>query len=113
MDFHLMSVNCPRLQPTVRWNLADSTVFDAGSSASFFVTGRRVTCCDPQFISTVERHARSSTTGILLTAYMKRVVDEQRLGSSPQCVPDCTPNLSSKGTTVVWHDDQDSGSGRV
>jgi hypothetical protein len=36
--------------------------------ASFLVTGRRDTCCNPQFISTVEQHGRRSTTDILLTA---------------------------------------------
>lgn len=41
----------------------------------------------------------------LLTADMKRVVDEQRLGFVATVCPDGTPNLSPKGTTAVWDDD--------
>lgn len=41
----------------------------------------------------------------LLTADMKRVVDEQRLGFVATVCPDGTPNLSPKGTTTVWDDD--------
>ena len=41
----------------------------------------------------------------LLTADMKRVVDEQRLGYVATVCPDGTPNLSPKGTTAVWDDD--------
>jgi len=41
----------------------------------------------------------------LLTADMKRVVREQRLGFVATVCPDSTPNLSPKGTTVVWDDD--------
>ena len=41
----------------------------------------------------------------LLTADMKRVVDEQRLGFVATVRPDGTPNLSPKGTTAVWDDD--------
>src|SRR6478736_6422244 len=44
------------------------------------------------------------TTG-LLTADMKRVVVEQRLGFVATVCPDGTPNLSPKGTTAVWDDD--------
>ena len=43
-------------------------------------------------------------TGIL-TADMKRVVGEQRLGFVATVCPDGTPNLSPKGTTAVWDDD--------
>ena len=41
----------------------------------------------------------------LLTAGMKRVVGEQRLGFVATVCPDGTPNLSPKGTTAVWDDD--------
>ena len=36
---------------------------------------------------------------------MKRVVAEQRLGFAATVCPDGTPNLSPKGTTVVWDDE--------
>ena len=35
---------------------------------------------------------------------MKRIVREQRLGYVATVCPDGTPNLSPKGTTVVWDD---------
>jgi hypothetical protein len=41
----------------------------------------------------------------ILTADMKRVVNEQRLGFVATVCPDGTPNLSPKGTTTVWDDD--------
>src|SRR5262245_59440842 len=41
----------------------------------------------------------------LLTADMKRVVGEQRLGFVATVCPDGTPNLSPKGTVAVWDDD--------
>ena len=41
----------------------------------------------------------------LLTAEMKRVVEEQHLGFVATVCPDGTPNLSPKGTTAVWDDD--------
>jgi predicted pyridoxine 5'-phosphate oxidase superfamily flavin-nucleotide-binding protein len=41
----------------------------------------------------------------LLTDDMKRVVGEQRLGFVATVCPDGTPNLSPKGTTAVWDDD--------
>lgn len=37
---------------------------------------------------------------------MRRVVAEQRLGFVATVCPDGTPNLSPKGTTAVWNDDQ-------
>ena len=40
-----------------------------------------------------------------ITADMKRVVEEQRLGFVATVCPDGTPNLSPKGTTAVWDDD--------
>ena len=40
----------------------------------------------------------------LLTHDMKRVVAEQRLGHVATVCPDGTPNLSPKGTTLVWDD---------
>jgi predicted pyridoxine 5'-phosphate oxidase superfamily flavin-nucleotide-binding protein len=36
---------------------------------------------------------------------MRRVVGEQRLGFVATVSPDGTPNLSPKGTTIVWDDD--------
>lgn len=45
-----------------------------------------------------------TATGVL-TADMKRVVEEQRLGFVATVCPDGTPNLSPKGTTAVWDDD--------
>lgn len=36
---------------------------------------------------------------------MQRVVREQRLGYVASVCPDGTPNLSPKGTTLVWDDD--------
>src|SRR3989442_3666989 len=41
----------------------------------------------------------------ILTADMKRVVEEQRLVFVATVCPDGTPNLSPKGTTAVWDDD--------
>jgi len=41
----------------------------------------------------------------ILTPDMKRVVREERLGYIATVCPDCTPNLSPKGTTTVWDDD--------
>lgn len=41
----------------------------------------------------------------MLSADMRRVVEEQRLGFAATVCPDGTPNLSPKGTTAVWHDD--------
>jgi predicted pyridoxine 5'-phosphate oxidase superfamily flavin-nucleotide-binding protein len=41
----------------------------------------------------------------ILTADMKRIVEEQRLGFVATVCPDGTPNLSPKGTTTVWDDD--------
>jgi len=41
----------------------------------------------------------------ILTADMKRVVNEQRLAFVATVCPDGTPNLSPKGTTAVWDDD--------
>jgi hypothetical protein len=41
----------------------------------------------------------------ILTADMKRVVEQQRLGFVATVCPDGTPNLSPKGTTAVWDDD--------
>lgn len=41
----------------------------------------------------------------LLTADMKRVVEEQRLGFVATVCADGTPNLSPKGTTRAWDDD--------
>jgi predicted O-methyltransferase YrrM/predicted pyridoxine 5'-phosphate oxidase superfamily flavin-nucleotide-binding protein len=41
----------------------------------------------------------------ILTADMKRVIEEQRLGFFATVCPDGTPNLSPKGTTAVWDDD--------
>lgn len=40
----------------------------------------------------------------ILTADMRRVVREQRLGYVATVCPDGTPNLSPKGTTAVWDD---------
>lgn len=36
---------------------------------------------------------------------MQRVVREQRLGFAATVCPDGTPNLSPKGTTIVWDDE--------
>ncbi len=41
----------------------------------------------------------------LISADMKRVVEEQRLGFVATVCPDGTPNLSPKGTTTVWDTD--------
>src|SRR5947209_17798433 len=41
----------------------------------------------------------------ILTEDMKRVVSEQRLGYFATVCPDGTPNLSPKGTTIVWDND--------
>ena len=50
-------------------------------------------------------HQLQGGTVGLLTPDMKRVVAEQRLGFVATVCPDGTPNLSPKGTTVVWDDD--------
>ena len=41
----------------------------------------------------------------VLTADMKRVVEQQQLGFVATVSPDGSPNLSPKGTTAVWDDD--------
>lgn len=41
----------------------------------------------------------------ILTADMKRLIDEQRLGFFATVCRDGTPSLSPKGTTAVWDDD--------
>ncbi len=41
----------------------------------------------------------------ILTADMKRVVQEQRLGYVATVCSDGTPNLSPKDTTTIWDDD--------
>jgi predicted pyridoxine 5'-phosphate oxidase superfamily flavin-nucleotide-binding protein len=41
----------------------------------------------------------------IISADMKRVVEEQRLGFVATVCPDGTPNLSPKGTTAVWDAD--------
>jgi predicted pyridoxine 5'-phosphate oxidase superfamily flavin-nucleotide-binding protein len=41
----------------------------------------------------------------VLSADMKRIVEEQRLGFVATVCADGTPNLSPKGTTAVWDDD--------
>ncbi len=41
----------------------------------------------------------------VLTADMKRVVEQQRLSFVATVCSDGTPNLSPKGTTAVWDDD--------
>jgi uncharacterized protein len=57
---------------------------------------------DPSFSR--GRHEGNASMGIL-TADMKRVVEQQRLGFVATVCPDGTPNLSPKGTTAVWDDD--------
>lgn len=42
----------------------------------------------------------------VLTEDMKRVVEQQRLGFVATVNADGTPNLSPKGTTMVWGDDR-------
>jgi predicted pyridoxine 5'-phosphate oxidase superfamily flavin-nucleotide-binding protein len=42
---------------------------------------------------------------VQLTADMQRVVSEQRLGFVASVTPDGAPNLSPKGTTIVWDDE--------
>jgi predicted pyridoxine 5'-phosphate oxidase superfamily flavin-nucleotide-binding protein len=41
----------------------------------------------------------------VLDARMKLLVERQRLGFVATVCPDGTPNLSPKGTTVVWNDE--------
>lgn len=41
----------------------------------------------------------------ILTADMRRVVEQQRLGFVATVCPDGTPNLSPKGTVAAWDDD--------
>jgi predicted pyridoxine 5'-phosphate oxidase superfamily flavin-nucleotide-binding protein len=41
----------------------------------------------------------------ILTADMRRVLDEQQLGFVATVTPDGKPNLSPKGTTRAWDDD--------
>jgi predicted pyridoxine 5'-phosphate oxidase superfamily flavin-nucleotide-binding protein len=45
------------------------------------------------------------STSVKLTADMRRIVDEQRLGFVASVCEDGTPNLSPKGTTTVWDDE--------
>jgi hypothetical protein len=41
----------------------------------------------------------------MITADMKRLIEEQRLAFVATVCPDGTPNLSPKGTIAVWDDD--------
>jgi predicted pyridoxine 5'-phosphate oxidase superfamily flavin-nucleotide-binding protein len=41
----------------------------------------------------------------ILTADMRRVLEQQQLGFIATVCPDGTPNLSPKGTTLAWDDD--------
>jgi predicted pyridoxine 5'-phosphate oxidase superfamily flavin-nucleotide-binding protein len=41
----------------------------------------------------------------ILTADMRRMVEEQQLGFIATVCADGTPNLSPKGTTAVWDDE--------
>jgi predicted pyridoxine 5'-phosphate oxidase superfamily flavin-nucleotide-binding protein len=41
----------------------------------------------------------------ILTAEMRRVIEQQRLAYVATVCPDGTPNLSPKGTLAVWDDD--------
>src|SRR5437588_4342552 len=41
----------------------------------------------------------------ILTTEIKEFVKQQRLGFYATVCPDGTPNLSPKGTTIVWDDD--------
>jgi uncharacterized protein len=41
----------------------------------------------------------------ILTADMRRVLEQQQLGFVATVCPDGTPNLSPKGTTLAWDDD--------
>lgn len=51
------------------------------------------------------QYTRTSMSMGILTADMKRIVEEQRLGFVATVCPDGTPNLSPKGTTTIWDDD--------
>jgi predicted pyridoxine 5'-phosphate oxidase superfamily flavin-nucleotide-binding protein len=42
---------------------------------------------------------------VKLTADMQRVIMQQRLGFVATVTPDGAPNLSPKGTTIVWDDE--------
>lgn len=42
----------------------------------------------------------------ILSGDMRRVVEEQQLGLVATVCPDGSPNVSPKGTTAVWDDDQ-------
>jgi len=53
--------------------------------------------------SVVSENAGSPSM-VILTAEMKRVVEQQRLGFVATVCADGTPNLSPKGTTAVWDD---------
>src|SRR5215211_1416339 len=55
--------------------------------------------------ASAEHPAKEHTMPILTTA-MKRMLDEQRLGFVATVCPDGSPNLSPKGTTTAWGDDQ-------
>jgi uncharacterized protein len=45
------------------------------------------------------------STTVKLSADMRRVIEEQRLGFVASVCEDGTPNLSPKGTTAVWDDE--------
>ena len=53
----------------------------------------------------VPRGFERDSARVRLTADMQRVVDQQRLGFVATVTPDGRPNLSPKGTTVVWDDE--------
>src|SRR5215831_16372179 len=56
-------------------------------------------------VAPAKHTASGGTMMAILTPAMKRVVREERLGYIATVCPDCTPNLSPKGTTTVWDDD--------
>jgi predicted pyridoxine 5'-phosphate oxidase superfamily flavin-nucleotide-binding protein len=51
------------------------------------------------------RARRARVGDVKLTGDMQRVVSEQRLGFVATVTPDGAPNLSPKGTTIVWDDE--------
>src|SRR5262249_13319160 len=94
----------PARRPTVRAMRASRTADRARRTTGARPSGRAPRRHRARGPDSRRRRGRSRLMGIL-TDDMKRVVREQRLGFVATVCQDGTPNLSPKGTTVVYDDD--------
>src|SRR5215218_6957874 len=90
----------------VRGGCSSGTAHCHESAASLVIVSRTLGPVALGQVGRSGRYTRREEGGLgMLSADMRRVVEEQRLGFAATVCPDGTPNLSPKGTTAVWHDD--------